>query len=111
MTTPADDSLERADLKRTLTAALDSLPAGLRAVVMLRLVEGLSTRETASSLRMSESNVKVSLHRARALMMETLERDSIEALRHEHAFAATRCDLIVAGVFSRLGFSTSIENA
>lgn len=100
---PADDPIVRGELRATLTTAMDALPAGLRAVVMLRLVEGLSTRDTAESLRLSEANVKVSLHRARRLLLEALEERALPELRHQFAFDGARCDRIVADVFRRLG--------
>jgi RNA polymerase sigma-70 factor (ECF subfamily) len=93
---------DRAELRSMLIAALDSLPTRHRAVVMLRLVEGLDTRETAECLRMSEASVKVSLHRARALLSEFIQRRTIVELREHFSFASERCDRIVAGVFTRL---------
>jgi RNA polymerase sigma-70 factor (ECF subfamily) len=102
---PPDDPMSRAETRATLTAALDALPTGLRAIVMLRLVEGLSTRETAECLRLSESNVKVSLHRARQLLIKAMERDALAEFRTQFAFDGERCDRIVAGVFDRLGMS------
>ncbi|HET6246512.1 MAG TPA: sigma factor-like helix-turn-helix DNA-binding protein [Tepidisphaeraceae bacterium] len=88
---------------------MDSLPAGLRAIVMLRLVEGLSTRETAQSLRLSESNVKVGLHRGRRLLCEAIQQQAIPQLRREFAFAQERCDRIVAGVFEKLNARPDIS--
>jgi RNA polymerase sigma-70 factor (ECF subfamily) len=97
------DPVHRGEERAMLVHALDSLPAKLRAVVMLRLVEGLSTAEAAASLRLSESDVKVSLHRAKRRLAEALEQQAVEQLRAEFSFAHERCDRIVAGVFSRLG--------
>lgn len=98
----AADPVERAEMRTMLAAALDALPAALRAVVMLRLVEGLSTRETAKCLRLTEANVKVSLHRARRMLSETIQRRAIAEFSQQFAFAKERCDRIVAGVFQRL---------
>ncbi len=41
-----------------LLALLATLPAGMRAAVVLRYVEGLSVTETAEAMRCSEGNVK-----------------------------------------------------
>lgn len=90
------------DLRSALARAVDSLPDGMRSLVMLRLVEGLSTRETARSLRLSESNVKVGLHRARALLRVALDGRAESGFRTAFAFASHRCDRIVASVFQRL---------
>lgn len=42
----------------TLAALVGSLPAGMRAAVVLRYVEGLSIAETAQAMGCSEGNVK-----------------------------------------------------
>lgn len=96
------DPVDRDESRSALVAALDSLPAAHRAVVMLRLVEGLSTRETAACLRMTEANVKVSLHRARRILAESIQRRALADLRAQFSFDGDRCDRIVAGVFARL---------
>lgn len=87
----------------TLIDAIDALPINARAVVVLRLVQGLSTRETATSLRMSESNVKVLLHRGTQQLRERLGADQVGNLREQHTFGSDRCDRVVAAVFRRLG--------
>jgi RNA polymerase sigma-70 factor (ECF subfamily) len=61
-----------AGLRRRLTEAMRKLPAEFRAVVFLREMEGLSTRETAQVLRVSEDNVKARLHRARLVLQKEL---------------------------------------
>lgn len=92
----------QADLTAALTRAMDTLPAGMREIVMLRLVEGLSTKETAASLRVSESYVKVGLHRARHLLRDLMERQSLLELREAFTFGEHRCDRVVRNVFERL---------
>lgn len=52
--------------------AIASLSLTLRSVFVLRDVEGLTTAETAVALEISESAVKVRLHRARLLLREKL---------------------------------------
>jgi RNA polymerase sigma-70 factor, ECF subfamily len=52
-------------LRRRLRKALRALPAKYRAVIFLREMEGLSTREVAKVMGTSEDNVKARLHRAR----------------------------------------------
>lgn len=59
-------------LRQRLKEALGSLPPAYRAVVFLREVEGLSTREVATVLRISEANVKQRLHRARLALQQVL---------------------------------------
>src|SRR5205823_8892214 len=60
------DLAETADLVARSEAALAKLPEDARAVVVLRDIEGLTTREVAELLDVTESVVKVRLHRAHA---------------------------------------------
>lgn len=92
----------RAELGAAISAAMDALPVTLRAVAMLRLVEGLGTRETAACLRMTEASVKGSLHRARRALHGAVQGWSIPEARRQFAFDGERCDRIVAGFFRRL---------
>lgn len=94
--------LVREELRVSLKNALDSLPTSMRAIVTLRLVEGLSTRETAESLRLTQANVKVGLHRARRLLCDLIEEQAIPELREELTFGNERCDRMVRNVFARL---------
>lgn len=78
-------SVERDEMRRILDDALDTLTPGLRAVFVLRDMEGLSTLETAEQLGISESNAKVRLLRARLALRERLtEAFGGEALVHSH---------------------------
>jgi len=65
-----------ARLRRRLNRALARLPAPYRMVVFLREMEGLSTREVAGVLGVSEANVKTRLHRARLHLQQYLEERS-----------------------------------
>ena len=56
---------DSAGWRRRLRRAMRTLPAPYRAVVFLREIEGLSTREVAKVMGLSEDNVKTRLHRAR----------------------------------------------
>lgn len=70
-TDPAHSTLD-AELSKQLETALESLPENLRLVFVLRELQGLSTTETAQTLDLSESAVKVRLHRARLRLRELL---------------------------------------
>lgn len=63
-------------LRRRLTRALRRLPSPYRMVVFLREMEGLSTREVAGVLGVSEANVKTRLHRARLFLQQQLAERS-----------------------------------
>jgi RNA polymerase sigma-70 factor (ECF subfamily) len=60
-----ENQFEREELRAALAAALRDLPVELRAPVVLRDVEGLSTREAASVLDLGEAAFKSRLHRGR----------------------------------------------
>lgn len=60
------------ELRDILAAALLTLPEPLRSVFVLRDIEGLSTAETAATLDLTETNVKVRLRRARLALREKL---------------------------------------
>lgn len=64
---------EAMDLRRSLRAALDSLPDGQRQVVVLKDVEGWSHAEIADRLGITESAAKVRLHRAHRRLAHLLE--------------------------------------
>jgi RNA polymerase sigma-70 factor, ECF subfamily len=65
---------DNAGLGRRLREALRRLPGPYRAIVFLREMEGLSTREVANVMGMSEDNVKTRLHRARVQLQADLGR-------------------------------------
>lgn len=92
----------RTELRRRLEAAVDRLPAGYRTVVMMRDVEEMSTAEVASFLQLSPANVKVRLHRARALLRRELG-GHVETLRGRiFEFPAPRCRRLAARVSAQL---------
>jgi len=66
------EALERKELGALLRQAIEGLPAIYRNVVLLRDIEELDVCETAAALDISESAVKVRLHRARALLQRSL---------------------------------------
>jgi RNA polymerase sigma-70 factor (ECF subfamily) len=66
---PADRA-ETADLVRRSEAAIEKLGEEARTVVVLRDIEGLSTKEVADLLDVTENVVKVRLHRAHAKLRE-----------------------------------------
>lgn len=66
--------VERNETRRLLDEALGQLDEKHRLVFLLRDVEGLSVKETAAALGLSEANVKVRLLRARLQLRELLTR-------------------------------------
>ncbi len=66
---------QRHETGHLIEAALGQLDEKLRMVFVLRDVEGLSVREAAQALGLSEANVKVRLLRARLQLRERLTRE------------------------------------
>jgi RNA polymerase sigma-70 factor, ECF subfamily len=85
-----------------LEQAVLALPEQYRVVVMMRDVEELSTSETAAALEMSEENVKVRLHRGRALIRRDLFARVGETAKETFSFMGVRCDRVVQRVLERL---------
>ena len=67
-----EDELLSGEGKETLDEAIQQLPESLRIVFLLRDIEGLSIRETAEALNLTETNVKTRLLRARMALREEL---------------------------------------
>ncbi|MFO0929621.1 MAG: sigma-70 family RNA polymerase sigma factor [Gemmataceae bacterium] len=64
----------QAEVRALVEQALQELDDKYRLVFVLRDIEGLSVRETAEALELTEANVKVRLLRARLLLRERLTR-------------------------------------
>lgn len=67
-----ETELLNGESKGALDAAVASLPESLRMVFLLRDIEGLSIKETADILNLTETNVKTRLLRARMSLREQL---------------------------------------
>jgi RNA polymerase sigma-70 factor (ECF subfamily) len=85
-----------------LEGVVDELPETYRTVFLLREVEGMSTAEAANCLDLTESALKVRLHRAKALIKEGLADRVGEAAMQAFRFDAPRCDRVVRAVLDRL---------
>lgn len=90
------------ELGAVIQDAVDRLPGALRTAFVLREVEGLATDEAAEVLAISETALKVRLHRARMHLRADLERRIGAELRSLYAFDGDRCDRIVAAVLAQL---------
>lgn len=84
---PLRSSLD-SELRAQITDAIAELPEGLRVVVTLRDLAGLSTEETAEQLGLTPGAVKVRLHRARMRLRETLADYLAHAEEDDNAKAA-----------------------
>lgn len=85
-----EELVQQKEIQHLLDEALDQLDEKHRPVFLLRDVEGLSIKETADALGLSEANTKVRLLRARLQLRELLTRELGDPARrvsrppHEH---------------------------
>jgi RNA polymerase sigma-70 factor (ECF subfamily) len=83
----ADEIVQQAEVQAELEKALLELDDKYRLVFVLRDIEGLSVRETAQALDLTESTVKVRLLRARLALREHLTQrfgDASQAMTPDH---------------------------
>lgn len=97
-----EQQVSAGELNRLLEDAVLALPDHYRAVLIMRDIEEMDTTDTAAALEISEENVKVRLHRARALLRRELYARAGAGARATFQFPATRCDRVVNAVFERL---------
>jgi len=67
----------RGEIREMVQRAIDELPPTLRTVLMLRQIEGMSISEAAEVLEISQDNLNVRLHRAKAALREKLHGASV----------------------------------
>jgi RNA polymerase sigma-70 factor (ECF subfamily) len=65
--------IENEEMNQVVQDKINELPNDYRVVLLLRDIQGYTTGETVELLNISESNVKVRLHRARAALKKLLE--------------------------------------
>ena len=99
---PEEQAYDR-ELAAVLEKAVSSLSEDHRLVFILRDVEGMTTEETAHCLNLTEENVKVRLHRARAGLRKRLYRVAGANASRCFQFHAVRCNRVVKNVFATLG--------
>ncbi|MCB0118457.1 MAG: sigma-70 family RNA polymerase sigma factor [Anaerolineales bacterium] len=78
-----EDELLSGESKKALDLAVQKLPESLRMVFLLRDIEGISIRDTAEILNLTETNVKTRLLRARMFLREQLSAYYSERLARE----------------------------
>jgi len=97
-----EGNVSRNEMASMLEQAILALPIAYRDVVMLRDVEQMSTAETAEALSLTESNVKVRLHRAHEILRDELMALAGAASSQAFGFHAIRCDRVVHAVLARI---------
>lgn len=95
-----EKSIIRQEARRLLEHAIDKLPEQYRIVYVLKEVEGLDNFQIQESLGLTESNIKVRLHRAKKLLKESLLESTSKGDVFE--FGNSRCDSVVEFVMNRI---------
>jgi RNA polymerase sigma-70 factor (ECF subfamily) len=95
-------TMAQREILRLVERATDNLPEIFRIVFMTRVIEGMSTEETANLLGLQPETVKTRLHRARKLVREELDKQIGPILMDAFPFAGKRCARMTNAVLQRL---------
>ncbi len=88
------------EAKQMLELAIDKLDIKYKNVYILREIEGMSIAEVSDCLKLSNSNVKVRLHRAKAKIKENLYESTSKKELFE--FGLSKCDNLVEKVMKAI---------
>lgn len=88
------------ELNFVIENALIQIPLDYRIVFSLREITGLNVEETAQSLNISESNVKVRLNRAKAMLRKQIEKSYTTTDLYD--FNLIYCDAMVLNVMNKI---------
>lgn len=96
----AEQELIAKEMKALFEKVILDLPEKYRQVYMIRMIVGLSVKETADCLEISVQNVKTRLHRAKTMLQEALYK-----LSHDHSlfeYHLIRCNKLTTRVLTIL---------
>jgi RNA polymerase sigma-70 factor, ECF subfamily len=99
-----EKTMAQREIQHVVEHAIDELPEPFRLVFITRVVEGMNVEETAEILDLKPETVKTRLHRARAMLRESVERKIGPVAMEAFPFAGRRCDRLTEAVLKRLGF-------
>lgn len=94
------DKMIRNEAKELLENAIDQLDTKYRTVYMMKEVEEMSLKDIATALDLTEVNVKVRLHRSKAMLKEKLYEVTND--KNVFEFGFNRCDRITENVMRRI---------
>lgn len=94
------DKMIRNEAKQLLEKAIDHLDLKYRTVYIMKEVEEMSLKEIAIALDLTVANIKVRLHRSKAMLKEKLFEISND--KNVFEFGFTRCDRITESVMRRI---------
>ncbi len=105
LSTPPEDperTMAQREIQTVVERAIDELPDAFRSVFIARVVEGMSTEETAEVLDLKPETVKTRLFRARALLRDNVEKRIGPVMMEAFPFAGKRCERLTEAVLKRL---------
>jgi hypothetical protein len=105
---PVDGATEAAGTAETLRLALADLPDVHRECLVLFYLEGKSGAEAAAALGISETALRVRLHRARSALRERMEErlaESLEQLRPSRSLVPSVMGVVLSSSSVKLGGS------
>src|SRR3984893_1652347 len=97
-------TMAQREILQLVERATDHLPEIFRIVFMTRVIEGMSTEDTANLLGLPPDTVKTRLHRARRLVRDELDKQIGPVLMDAFPFAGRRCERMTNAVLQRLTF-------
>jgi RNA polymerase sigma-70 factor, ECF subfamily len=95
-------TMAQREIHNLLEQAIDHLPEPFRIVLVARILEGMSTEETASLLDLPPATVRSRLHRSRRLLRAEVEGRIGPLLLDAFPFAGRRCDRTTEAVVERI---------
>ncbi len=94
-------TMAQREIQHLLEHAIDDLPEAFRTVLVARVIEDMSVKETADLLGLRVETVKTRLHRAREQLKQALEKHVDSALTDVFPFDGRRCDRMTDTVLRR----------
>jgi RNA polymerase sigma-70 factor (ECF subfamily) len=98
--TDATNEVVNRELNHVIEKSLEQIPNEYRMVFSLREITGLNVAETAETLNISESNVKVRLNRAKLMLRKQIENKYTAADIFD--FNLIYCDAMVSRVMNAI---------
>jgi RNA polymerase sigma-70 factor (ECF subfamily) len=95
-------TMAQREILQLVERVTDNLPEIFRIVFMTRVIEGMSTEDTANLLGLQPDTVKTRLHRARRLVRDELDKQIGPVLMDAFPFAGRRCERMTNAVLQRL---------
>ena len=95
-----EKNLINKELKHVIENALQNIPPNYRIVFTLRELGGFSVSETAATLDILESNVKIRLNRAKLMLRSQIEK--MYTPEEIYEFKLVHCDRMIKNVMTKI---------